>query len=269
MLAYSRLFHYNSTQRVNKTSSHYNRVGGFIMSDEINVTKDVEENNKKEGFFSEKKIELLVAIFLGITAILTAWASWIGSLHGGNQATNYTKSNNVSAEGNSEYNSAYQLYLSDQLAWNTMSEYSFDLEIAQAKGDDISAQLIEEKLDSYIQDNCSDIMYDAWGKMTDDMNSPFEVEGMIDKYFETANELLAESQALLEEGQKDNANGDAYNLVNVIYSLVLFMLGIIGVFKKIPNRTAVLIIAVVCLILATVYMCTIPMPTGFSLANFF
>ena len=111
------------------------------MSDEINVTKDVEENNKKEGFFSEKKI--LVAIFLGITAILTAWASWIGSLHGGNQATNYTKSNNVSAEGNSEYNSAYQLYLSDQLAWNTMSEYSFDLEIAQAKGDDISAQLIE------------------------------------------------------------------------------------------------------------------------------
>ena len=239
------------------------------MSDEINVTKDVEENNKKEGFFSEKKIELLVAIFLGITAILTAWASWIGSLHGGNQATNYTKSNNVSAEGNSEYNSAYQLYLSDQLAWNTMSEYSFDLEIAQAKGDDISAQLIEEKLDSYIQDNCSDIMYDAWGKMTDDMSSPFEVEGMIDKYFETANELLAESQALLEEGQKDNANGDAYNLVNVIYSLVLFMLGIIGVFKKIPNRTAVLIIAVVCLILATIYMCTIPMPTGFSIANFF
>ena len=240
------------------------------MSDEINATKDVAaENNKKEGFFSEKRIEILVAVFLGITAILTAWASWIGSLHGGNQATNYTKSNNVSAEGNSEYNSAYQQYLSDQLAWNTMSEYSFDLEIAQAKGDDISAQLIEEKIDSYIQENGSDILFDAWEKMTDDMNSPFEVEGMVDKYFETANELLAESQALLEEGQKDNANGDAYNLVNVIYSLVLFMLGIIGVFKKIPNRTAVLIIAVVCLILATIYMCTIPMPTGFSIANFF
>ncbi len=239
------------------------------MSEELNETKDVTTETKKEGFFSEKKIELLVAIFLGITAILTAWASWIGSLHGGNQATNYTKSNNVSAEGNSEYNSAYQMYLSDQLAWNTMSEYNFDLEIAQAKGDDISAQLIEQKLESYMQDNCSDIMYDAWGKMTDDMNSPFEVEGMIDKYFETANELLAESQALLEEGQKDNANGDAYNLVNVIYSLVLFMLGIIGVFKKIPNRTAVLIIAVVCLVLATIYMCTIPMPTGFSLASFF
>ena len=239
------------------------------MSEELNETKDVAAETKKEGFFSEKRIEILVAVFLGITAILTAWASWIGSLHGGNQATNYTKSNNVSAEGNSEYNSAYQQYLSDQLAWNTMSEYSFDLEIAQAKGDDVSAQLIEEKIESYIQENGSDILFDAWEKMTDDMNSPFEVEGMVDKYFETANDLLAESQALLEEGQKDNANGDAYNLVNVIYSLVLFMLGIIGVFKRIPNRTVVLGIAVVCLILATVYMITIPMPTGFSIANFF
>ena len=105
--------------------------------------------------------------------------------------------------------------------------------------------------------------------MTDDMESPFQVEGTVEAYFETANELRAESQELLEQGQKDNANGDAYNLVNVIYSVVLFMLGIVGVFKKIPNRKAVLLIGVVCLVLATVYMCTIPMPTGFDLGSFF
>ena len=38
----------------------------------------------------EKILEIIVAVFLGITALATAWASWIGSLHGGNQATNYT-----------------------------------------------------------------------------------------------------------------------------------------------------------------------------------
>jgi hypothetical protein len=37
------------------------------------------------------KLELFVAIFLGITAVLTAWASWQSSLYGGNQATNYRK----------------------------------------------------------------------------------------------------------------------------------------------------------------------------------
>jgi len=105
--------------------------------------------------------------------------------------------------------------------------------------------------------------------MTDDMDSPFEVKGMRDKYFEHANELLAESQEVLEEGKKDNARGDAYNLVSVIYSVVLFMLGIVGIFKRIPNRAVVLFIAVGVLIVATIYMFTIPMPTGFSLGSFF
>ena len=92
---------------------------------------------------------------------------------------------------------------------------------------------------------------------------------VIDKYFVTANELLAESQELLEQGQKDNANGDKFGLVTVIYSLVLFMLGIIGVFKKLPNRKVVLAISIVGLIIATIYMLTIPMPTDFSFTSYF
>ena len=68
---------------------------------------------------------------------------------------------------------------------------------------------------------------------------------------------------------QDNKNGETYNLVTVIYSLVLFLLGIIGIFKNIPNRFVVFVIAVVLLIGATVYMLTIPMPTGFSLGSYF
>ena len=228
-----------------------------------------ENKTEKKPLLSENTIEVLVAIFLGITALLTAWASWIGSLHGGNQATNYTKSNNLASEGNSEYNAGMQLYLSDLMTWNTLMEYSFDQDLAEANGDDVQYQLIEEKIDTYIEQNGSDILIEACGQMTDDMNSPFEVEGMTDAYFVTANELLEQSRELLEEGQRDNSNGDAYNLVNVIYSVVLFMLGIVGIFKKLPNRAVVLIIAVIGLILATIYMLTIPMPTGFDLGSFF
>ncbi|MBO6230677.1 MAG: hypothetical protein J6O50_08925 [Ruminiclostridium sp.] len=228
-----------------------------------------EETKTKKPLFSENTVEVLVAIFLGITALLTAWASWIGSLHGGNQATNYTKSNNLASEGNSEYNAGMQLYLSDLMAWNTMMEYSFDQIVANAEGDTVEAELIQEKLETYAAQNCSSIMTEAINQMTEDMNSPFEVEGMLDEYFVTANELLEESRTVLEEGQRDNSNGDAYNLVNVIYSVVLFMLGIVGVFKKLPNRTVVLLIAVIGLVLATIYMVTIPMPTGFDFGSFF
>ena len=56
---------------------------------------------------------------------------------------------------------------------------------------------------------------------------------------------------------------------SAIYSLVLFMLGIIGVFKKLPNRKVVLAISIVGLIIATIYMLTIPMPTDFSFTSYF
>ena len=68
---------------------------------------------------------------------------------------------------------------------------------------------------------------------------------------------------------RDNKNGDTYNLVTVIYSLVLFLLGIVGIFKNIPNRFAVFVVGVVLLIAATIFMFTIPMPTGFSIGSFF
>ena len=241
------------------------------MSEEI--TKETNETNeapkKKKSFFSENTVEVLVAIFLGITALLSAWASWIGSLHGGNQSTNYTKSNNLASEGNSEYNAGLQMYLSELMAWNTIVDYAFEKTIAQYDGDEVKAELIQEKLNSYIEQNASAILLDAYNSMTDDMDSPFEVPGMIDRYYVTANELLQESREILEEGQRDNTNGDSYNLVNVIYSVVLFMLGIVGIFKGIPNRTLVLIIAVIGLVLTTIFMCTIPMPTGFDITSFF
>ena len=243
-----------------------------MSNENENKNETKKEDEKKKGFFNESRIEMIVAIFLGITALLTAWATWIGSLHGGNQSTNYTKSNNLSSEGNSEYNSGLQTYLSDLMAWNEMLNYYFDIEIALLNEKEEEAELIQTKLDAYVDQNASEIMAEGldWIKQNDvDADTPFEMPGLMDKYFETANELLEESQAMLEQGQKDNANGDKFGLVTVIYSLVLFMLGIIGIFKKLPNRKVVLIIAIIGLVLATVYMFTIPMPTDFSFSSYF
>ena len=121
----------------------------------------------------------------------------------------------------------------------------------------------------FMRQNSSQILSDAMNQMDDSMSSPFEVEGMTDKYFEESNNLIAQSQELLEEGKRDNRNGDAYNLVNVIYSVVLFLLGIVGVFKNLPNRVVVLFIAIAGVVLATIYMFTIPLPTGFNILSFF
>ncbi len=244
----------------------------FEEETRVSETDDESEAGKKKKFFTSNRIEIIVAIFLGITALLTAWATWIGSLHGANQATNYTKSNNIASEGNAAYNSALQLYLSDLMAWNTAMDYEFEKEIAQLNGKDKEVELIDQKLTAYIKQNCSAILLEGLTYINENpgkYESPFEIEGLTDKYFTEANKLIEESQDLLKEGQQDNANGDAYNLVNVIYSLVLFLLGIVGIFKSLPNRAVVMMIAIVGVILAAIYMFTIPLPTGFNFLSYF
>ncbi len=238
---------------------------------EVKEEVKAEEAPKKKSFISEAKLEMLIAIFLGVTAVLTAWATWIGSLHGGNQATNYTKSNNAASDANSLYNEAFQKFVSDSMVWNMVTDYRFDMTLADMKGDKEQVELIDEKIDKILEDSCSEEFAEAvnWAFEQEDEVTPFMKEGFVDSYYADAEAKYEEAQALLKEGMQDNKNGDTYNLVTVIYSLVLFLLGIIGIFKNIPNRFAVFVVAVILLILAVIFMVRIPMPTGFSLGSFF
>ena len=221
----------------------------------------------KKVFFTEERLEMLIAIFLGITALLTAWATWIGSLHGGNQATNYTTSNNIAAEGNSMWNEASQQYMQDLMVWNSIVDYQTELAIAENEGDTEKAAIIEDKINILIYDSCSDEFADAidWALGQEEWASPFDKEGFMDSYYADAQAVLDESQQYLEQGQEDNSNGDRFGLVTVIYSLVLFLLGIVGIFKRIPNRKIVFFVSVAFLLVAVIYMFTIPLPSGFTL----
>lgn len=267
------------------------------MSEEVKETVETTEEvkasepSKKRGL-SESTIELITAILLGVTAILTAWAAWIGSLHGGNQATNYAQSNNVAADGNSRYNEAAQHVMQDMLLWNEISDLQLEIMYAEDIGDEDTANVAKYKLFYKCDDNLtedmaamlgwdSDLAYeyavegdvtayvDEWMTLDEAVVSPFTYEGFEDAYYEDAMYFIDQSNELLAEGQKDNANGDAFNLVTVIYSVTLFLLGVVGLFKNIPNRTIVLVAAIVAFLVATIYMFTIPMPTGFSIFNFF
>ena len=230
-----------------------------------------EKFHKIKKFFKENTISALTAIFLGIATLLVAWAGWIGSLHGGNQANNYTRSNNLAAEGNAEYNVATQVYISDLFTWNTIVNLQVDEEAAKEKGDLGEAKAIATKIEKIKQNNCSPKLLEAINNQgsTSKLASPFEDEAFASSYFEEAQKLLAESQKAMAEGDIDNLRGDSYQLASVLYSLVLFLLGIIGVLNDYHSRKALLIFSTCLLVVAFIYMLTIPMPTGFDLSKFF
>jgi hypothetical protein len=220
-------------------------------------------------------MELIVVILLGITALLTAWASWIGSLHGGNQATAYATSNNLASEGNSEYNAGIQTFMSDMMLYNEVNALMIDLAFAEEQGDDTEVERISWKLDELENKSVSPELAEAieWSvnqeNETGEYTSPFDKEGFVESYFGAANELLEQSETELQKGQKANEDGDAFGLVTVIYSVVLFLLGITGTFKSDKNQIAVTAISCAAFLIATIYMFTIPMPEGFSFGGFF
>jgi hypothetical protein len=241
----------------------------------VEETAEGKSKNKKEAI-----LEIVVVVMLGITAICTAWASWVGALHGGNQATNYTKSNNLAAEANSEYNVAVQSELTDRLVYNEFNDLNIDYTYAEEAGDEAEIERLLWKLTELQENSFSEELlaaylwsYDENLKYADDPDvpavTPFDKEDYGDTYYESYYDLEAQSKAALEQGQKDNSDGDAFGLVTVIYSVVLFLLGICGSFKNLRNKIAIASISCVAFVAATVYMFTISMPTGFSLASFF
>ena len=254
------------------------------MSEEKNVKAEEKKAEGKKSFLDENKLEIVTVILLGITALLTAWASYVGSIHGGNQATNYATSNNLSSDGNSIYNAAVQTLTQDMDTWNTIMDYEIEILYADAVNDQENLEAYVWKLQWFCQDNLSEdmaalIQYDqeafndgvndtedilAW--LNDEsgvaLNSPFYDEAFVQSYFDEANLKLDEAQAVLEQGQQDNANGDKFSLVTVLYSVALFMLGIVGVFKNQTNKKIVLAVSVVCLLIAVIFMVTIPLPTS-------
>lgn len=239
---------------------------------------------EKEKRSKEDILEIVIAIFLGITALATAWASWIGSLHGGNMSTNYTRSNNLAADGNARWNEASQSLMQDMQVWNIISDYQVEILYASDTGDEDKMNESAYKILFICADNLTEEMAERIGYNFDfdadqiidwvlnDENSttsPFSNEDFVESYYTDARELITESEAVLKEGQEDNTKGDTFNLVTVIYSVVLFMLGIVGTFRRLPNRMLITGIAIVGFLFGTIFMFTIPLPTGFNFLGFF
>lgn len=255
-----------------------------MSEQETNNVQNAAPAGDKPKKSKEDILEIVIAVFLGVTALATAWASWIGSLHGGNMSTNYTKSNNLAADGNARWNEASQSLMQDMQVWNLISDYQVEVLYASESGDEDKMYENAYKIKFICADNLTqemaelinyDFDYDAdriidW-VMNDEKAtvSPFSDESFIESYYADASEVLAESEAVLEEGQADNTKGDKFSLVTVIYSVVLFMLGIVGTFRRLPNRMLITAVAIAGFLFGTIYMFTIPFPTGFNFLSFF
>lgn len=208
-------------------------------------------------------LEMIIAIILGITAVLTAYASWQSSLYGGNQATNYTKGTAMIGEANSMYNEAAQYISQDMNTWNIISGLRVDAAFAEYKGEADDMERAQYKIEQVMADNVNDEFAAAidWADAQTDYASPFDMEGYLDSYYIEANATYEEGEATIEEGQKANSLGDKLGLVTVIFAVVLFILGIVSTFKNPKTKMVVTGVSILAMVFGLIMMLSVPMLT--------
>ncbi len=214
---------------------------------------DIQSEKFSKGF------ELLIAILLGFSAVLTAWAAWQASLYDGNQAQAYTEGNATLADGNERWNEASQTIAQDMATWNQISSLQVDKVYADYYGDTDASEAAQYKIDM-IMYSVSDELTAAidWANAQEEYATPFEMEGFVDSYYADAQAVMDEGYAKIEEGNTANQLGDQQGLVTVILAVVLFMLGIVGTFHNERNKIVVVAVSVVGLIFGIVMMASVP-----------
>ena len=137
---------------------------------ELDMNEEVKEETEETAAAPEKQkrskddiLEIIIAIFLGVTALATAWASWIGSLHGGNMSTNYTRSNNIAADGNARWNEASQSLMQDMQVWNLISDYQVEILYGSDTGDTDKMSENAYKIKFICYDNITEAMAEKIG----------------------------------------------------------------------------------------------------------
>ena len=215
---------------------------------------DIQSEKFSKGF------ELMIAALLGITAVLTAWAAWQGSLYDGNQAQAYTEATAVISDANQYYNEADQMIVQDTQTWNEISSLRVDMAFAESEGDANEVERIQYKLDYLMYNNVSEDLEAAiaWADEQEDYVSPFEMEGFIETYYTVAEEEYAKYEAKIEEGNTANNLGDKQGLVTVVLAVVLFMLGILGTFNNTKTKIVIMAVSIAALIFGVVIMCGVP-----------
>ncbi len=214
----------------------------------------------------------LVAIMLAICALTTAWATWIGDLHGSDQDSNYAKAERLNAEANSSYNLNAQTYIAVFNLWSHVYDLNSEIKILESEGDAQGANAKREQMNHYIETNCPDYknfksaLYAALEK--GGTATPFD-DYPQSSFFADSEQLSQEAAQAREDGNRCNLANDSYGLVSVLYSLCLFLFGMVGFYTQRSPKRIVFAVGVVVFVVATAYMLSLPLPDNFDFANYF
>jgi hypothetical protein len=196
-------------------------AGGAAEAAGGGATPPGEGGGSVRGGLSEG-LQIFLAVLLGVTALLTAWAAYRGDLYGGDSLIRFNEAIQLTDQSGQAYNEFNQNLVEDT---NTFLQFA----IAANRSDKDGQQTAE-----YIKTLFRDEFVPAvewWVKDKTGAATPFVANNP--DYRSVA---LAQSEGLdkqaktkFKEGKDLDNTGDSYGLYTVILAAALFLFGIAGV----------------------------------------
>jgi hypothetical protein len=211
-------------------------------------------NSESKASFKDR-VEQIIAVMLGLAAIITAWTAFQSSQLGDKVQESFSEGIRSSDQASQEYNTAIATDNQDQAIF---------LEYAKAlvAEDEVTATYIQESLMS--PELAAAVQW--WIEQPDDTgpDSPFVEENpnWDDGSWTIAADLDVEAQEYFDSARQADADGDEFDLLEVIVTLSLFLFGIASLVRQQKIQVGLAAVGGIILIYSIIMTITLGDPAG-------
>ena len=211
-------------------------------------------NSKSKTSFKDR-VEQIIAVMLGLAAIITAWTAFQSSQLGDKVQESFSEGIRSSDQASQEYNTAIATDNQDQAIF---------LEYAKAlvSEDEVTATYIQESLMS--PELAAAVEW--WIEQPDDTgpDSPFVEENpnWDDSSWNKAADLDVEAQQYFDSARQADADGDEFDLLEVIVTLSLFLFGVASLVRQQKIQVGLAAVGGVILIYSIIMTIALGDPAG-------
>ncbi len=220
------------------------------------MSETIDTNSSKPNTSSKDRLEFVIAVMLGLAAIITAWTAFQSTQLGDKVQESFSEGIRTSDQASQEYNTA--------LATDNQSQAIF-LEYAKA------AVAEDEVTAAYIKDTLMTPELAAavewWIEQPEETGpeSPFVEENpnWDDSSWVAAEELDVKAQEYFDAAKKADTDGDRFDLLQVIVTLSLFLFGVASLARQQKIQIGLAALGGVVLVYSIVMTVVLGDPAGF------
>ena len=208
------------------------------------------------------RTEIVLAILLGVAAILTAWSTFQSAQLGSAMTAAYSEGIRVSDAASQAFNDA---------SANDIADQALFLEFAKASqaGEEDTALYIHDSLMS--EDLAAAV--DWWFDQPESAGyaTPFTEDNpnWSTALYDDAEALDAEAQAQFDEAEKKDSLGSDFDILAIIIALALFLFGIASLVRQQRIKVGLGAVGGVILAFSVIRLLQLGNPAGVTLSLFF